>query len=585
MDSADIGNTTGSTWRRVWNGTFVSVGVNGKILTSPDGITWTSRNSGTTKTLNAITYSDNSYLFVAVGNSGTILFSDNKGLTWTANNISPSVDLVSVTVGAVKNGGIKFIAGGNSSKIVTTTHPTLPWTAEALPTSAPQNANILGIASSGELNNTDPQFVLVGTNGVMYYSNDTKVWKALPCAFSGGITAITHQLGKNFVATGETFGPSGLTETLLTISGATCSKQAAAANATFSGMTYGDGYEVAVGYHKIIYSMQNSLWDWSVVTQQINGDLRSVTFGAGSFLAVGAQGVIYQSTTQQNSGGYQGCYKDDEARALPIQLMSSGATVETCIASAKTKNFAYAGLQWHGTCFAGNVLGYSKVSDGECNTPCSANSSEVCGGSWRNSIYATGITAPPTPAPTYKGCYTDDANRALPVALMSSNVMIESCVAAANARGLLYAGLQYKGQCFAGNVVGYTKVAEAQCNLPCTENSSQICGGSWRNSVYATGATTAPKPSATAYKGCYSDDANRALSVALMSSGATVESCIAAAKAHGFAYAGVQFEGQCYAGNTIGRTKVSDNECNTPCTADKTEKCGGGWRNSIYSTQ
>jgi len=32
------------------------------------------------------------------------------------------------------------------------------------------------------------------------------------------------------------------------------------------------------------------------------------------------------------------------------------------------------------------------VADAECNTPCSANPREVCGGSWHNSIYRTGVT-------------------------------------------------------------------------------------------------------------------------------------------------------------------------------------------------
>ncbi|HME43093.1 MAG TPA: WSC domain-containing protein, partial [Syntrophorhabdales bacterium] len=50
-----------------------------------------------------------------------------------------------------------------------------------------------------------------------------------------------------------------------------------------------------------------------------------------------------------------------------------------------------------------------------------------------------------------------------------------------------YAGVQYYGQCFAGNTVGYTKVADSQCNTPCSANTAEMCGGSWLNSIYATG--------------------------------------------------------------------------------------------------
>src|SRR5262249_35145451 len=42
---------------------------------------------------------------------------------------------------------------------------------------------------------------------------------------------------------------------------------------------------------------------------------------------------------------------------------------------------------------AGNNPGYTQVSDSECNMPCSANSSETCGGTWRNSIYSTRVSS------------------------------------------------------------------------------------------------------------------------------------------------------------------------------------------------
>jgi len=47
-------------------------------------------------------------------------------------------------------------------------------------------------------------------------------------------------------------------------------------------------------------------------------------------------------------------------------------------------------LQQYGQCWAGNTLGYDKVADSDCNMHCYANWSEICGGTWRNSIYKTG---------------------------------------------------------------------------------------------------------------------------------------------------------------------------------------------------
>jgi hypothetical protein len=47
------------------NGLFVAVGKGGTILTSPDGVNWTARTSGTRNDLYGVTYGNGT--FVAVG--------------------------------------------------------------------------------------------------------------------------------------------------------------------------------------------------------------------------------------------------------------------------------------------------------------------------------------------------------------------------------------------------------------------------------------------------------------------------------------------------------------------------------------
>ena len=63
---------------------FVAVGTHDTeskrvIITSSDGITWTSRTSGTPYELRGVTYANNT--FVTVGSEGTILTSGD-GTTW-----------------------------------------------------------------------------------------------------------------------------------------------------------------------------------------------------------------------------------------------------------------------------------------------------------------------------------------------------------------------------------------------------------------------------------------------------------------------------------------------------------------------
>ena len=86
---------------------------------------------------------------------------------------------------------------------------------------------------------------------------------------------------------------------------------------------------------------------------------------------------------------YLGCFSDSSTRALPDQLFIE-TTIDNCINTAKMMGYKYAGLQYYGYCFAGNTLGYAKLPESDCNTPCTLESQEICGGSWANSVYSTG---------------------------------------------------------------------------------------------------------------------------------------------------------------------------------------------------
>lgn len=102
---------------------------------------------------------------------------------------------------------------------------------------------------------------------------------------------------------------------------------------------------------------------------------------------------------------YQGCFTDDPDRALPHWL-GTVHDIDTCVIRARDNGLSFAGLQWYGECWGGNELRYWQVGDGECNTPCA--SGQTCGGGWRNSIYATGLTQPPLgtmqPDSAVRGC-------------------------------------------------------------------------------------------------------------------------------------------------------------------------------------
>jgi hypothetical protein len=109
------------------------------------------------------------------------------------------------------------------------------------------------------------------------------------------------------------------------------------------------------------------------------------------------------------------------------------------------------------------------------------------------------LVANPSNGAGYIGCYTDAATRALPAQLGGTTNTIESCKQAAYNAGYKYAGLQYGGYCFAGNTLGYALAPETDCNMVCTANSLQLCGGPWRNSVYDTGYVPTPPATSIAW--------------------------------------------------------------------------------------
>jgi hypothetical protein len=113
------------------------------------------------------------------------------------------------------------------------------------------------------------------------------------------------------------------------------------------------------------------------------------------------------------------------------------------------------------------------------------DSTEACGGGWRNSIYRVIPSA--ANQRIYEGCYTDDSVRALPVQLFWGDGTLDSCVQAASNAGYKFAGLQWYGECYAGNNRAYQLTAESECNTPCNNKRGDTCGGAWRNSIWSTG--------------------------------------------------------------------------------------------------
>jgi hypothetical protein len=155
------GNTSGpadTLYRVARSGSqLMAVGVQGTILTSSDGHTWTTQNVGTTNTLSGVARSDSQ--FVVVGDQGTILTSPD-GHTWTTQNAGTSNNLIRVAWS-----GSQFVVVGDHGTILTSPNGRT-WTTQNVGTTN----TLSGVARS------DSQFVVVGDQGTILTSPDGHTW-------------------------------------------------------------------------------------------------------------------------------------------------------------------------------------------------------------------------------------------------------------------------------------------------------------------------------------------------------------------------------------------------------------------------
>ncbi|MCC5839090.1 MAG: hypothetical protein JJT96_03115 [Opitutales bacterium] len=94
------------------DGRMVAVGEQGRVFTSPDGLAWTRRFSGTTNALHSIVFGDN--LLFATGAAGTALSSSDGGLSWFRRHTNTGYTLYGCDF---RDGA--FLAVGGFSTIIT----------------------------------------------------------------------------------------------------------------------------------------------------------------------------------------------------------------------------------------------------------------------------------------------------------------------------------------------------------------------------------------------------------------------------------------------------------------------------------
>ena len=99
---------------------------------------------------------------------------------------------------------------------------------------------------------------------------------------------------------------------------------------------------------------------------------------------------------------YRGCHKDTADRDLADGPASFGHSSQSCAGACM--GYKYFALQGGGQCFCGKAFGsspqHAKAPDGQCGRVCVGEEGKtpprLCGGGWRNAVYASPLGASET---------------------------------------------------------------------------------------------------------------------------------------------------------------------------------------------
>jgi hypothetical protein len=285
LDRTPAGLTTGLN-DVAWNGSlFVAVGDLGKIVSSPDGITWTLRTSGSTQRLNGVTWDGSRFL--AVGDGGTILSSSN-GSSWSSlHNGADGVWLHDVSYS-----GTRYVAAGSlypaNTAYMLTSVDGVTWTENA---TLPQNGrSISGVAWSGQLFVASAAAEAFPNEAAVLVSQDGLTWVEVLVSVDSPTTLCVAWDGNQFIAGGIGgrlfFSPDGMN----------WSQVATPSTANFLGLAWSDSTLLAAGVVGSTVATSDEGATWQAFNIGAFYDTKGLAYGANRFVSVGFGASAIYST-------------------------------------------------------------------------------------------------------------------------------------------------------------------------------------------------------------------------------------------------------------------------------------------------
>jgi photosystem II stability/assembly factor-like uncharacterized protein len=240
-----LNSTDGTTWTAPVSGTaqrlngvikattnWVAVGDAGTVLTSPTGATWATISTASATTANLLDVVSNGNMIVAVGEGGTIIYSNDAGATWSAVNST----VTSTLRGVQYDGALFVVAGGDSTPlaalegIVLISSDGVSWSKQT----AGVNAALAGAAHT-VVGLTKTRFAVGSGGSVICSANGTSwaskasgtsqdladlAWNGTTLVSVGAVGTIISSTTENALATGVYFATTAKTDNENVLAGA-----------------------------------------------------------------------------------------------------------------------------------------------------------------------------------------------------------------------------------------------------------------------------------------------------------------------------------------------------------------------------
>jgi len=263
-------------------GLFVAVGQDGRIKSSKGGIKWVGRDSGTVESLNGITYGNGK--FVAVGEGVIVTSSD--GISWTTKS--------SLTLNEVVWHRDKFYAVGKFGTILSSSDG-----------EAWSKVEIESDESLNDIYAYGTKLAVVGNDGGFYSSDDGESWTKVRISKDASIRSVCWN-GSKFVASSDdghiVTSMDGTNWAWVSVE-SSIGKPGEVSGTSTGLLELGKGINdiqwdgkcfIAVGFNGVIYSSDSGT-KWEKIISSSNGNLESAIFTGNEYVIVGNNGTLLKS--------------------------------------------------------------------------------------------------------------------------------------------------------------------------------------------------------------------------------------------------------------------------------------------------